>query len=184
MRFNTLSNKAWECCLNIQILCKLLLTGSNQIINDWIGSEVWSYDSDILYYYPCIEVFTLSGSEGGRTHFSKIDVDNRILSTSDISGIPRDYLLIPHTADAISDQYRIVSLWCEARDSGFRNFQIIWKHAVNAHAGMSSKVERDCIQINYMSGSASLNWKKNQLTQNGNRFSVELSCRRSEYTTF
>ena len=48
MRFNTSSSKARECCLNIQILCKLLLTGSNQIINDWIGSEMWSYDSDIL----------------------------------------------------------------------------------------------------------------------------------------
>ena len=48
MRFNTLSNKARECCLNIQILCKLQLTGSNQIINDWVGSEMWSYDSDIL----------------------------------------------------------------------------------------------------------------------------------------
>ena len=41
-------------------------------------------------------------------HFSKIDVDNRILSTSKISGIARDYLFIPHTLDAISDQYRTV----------------------------------------------------------------------------
>ena len=36
-------------------------------------------------------------------------MDNRILSTSEFSGIPRDYLFIPHTVDTISDHYRTVS---------------------------------------------------------------------------
>ena len=35
-------------------------------------------------------------------------MDNRVLSTSEINDTSRDYLLIPHTVDAISDQKRTV----------------------------------------------------------------------------